>query len=335
MNELHIETTRGPLTESVHRVSAVVVDAQGRRVAWGGSPDMVTFWRSSAKPFQASPLISDGVADSFGIGDEELALICASHSSEPGHLELLDRLLERIGCTEDDLACGPHQPLSEKIARRVVRENVPVTPRWSNCSGNHAGMLALARYHGWPLAGYNEAPHPVQRRLLEEIARWTGTAVDDVVLGVDGCTTVCYGLPLPAMALAYARLAKADDEAGRRIHRAMTTYPRWVGGEGRPCTDIMAAARGSVLVKIGAEGVYGACLVGEGLGIALKVEDGGMRSAPIALIEVLRQLADRGLAGSVREWLGAVERHAGIPVRDTRGAVIGELRPAGALRFSA
>jgi len=336
MTELRIETVRGPMVESVHRVSAVVVDTTGRRLAWSGDPELVTFWRSAAKPFQAIPVVDDGAADRFGLSSEDLALICASHSSERAHLEATDRLLARLDCSESDLACGGHPPLSEDVARDVVRRGVEPSPRWSNCSGNHAGMLALAKHHGWDTGSYHRQGHPVQDRLLAEIATWTDVPVPDIVLGVDGCTTVCYGLPLAAMALAYARLGASALPAAERIREAMRAHPLIVGGHQRPCSDIIHAAGGAVIVKIGAEGVYGATVVDAGIGIALKVEDGGMRSAPIALLAILRQLVAHGtISATFDEWLDEVAQHATVPLSNTRGEVTGMLRPAGQLHFSA
>jgi L-asparaginase II len=336
MIELRIETVRGPMVESVHRVSAVVVDTVGRRLAWSGDPDLVTFWRSAAKPFQAIPVVGDGAADRFGLSSEDLALICASHSSEPAHLEVIDRLLTRLQCSESDLACGGHPSLSEEVARDVTCRGVEPTPRWSNCSGNHAGMLALAKHHGWDTASYHREGHPVQDRLLAEIAKWTDVPASDIVLGVDGCTTVCYGLPLAAMALAYARLGASALPAAQTIRQAMTAHPLIVGGHQRPCSDIIHAAGGAVIVKIGAEGVYGATVVDAGVGIALKVEDGGMRSAPIALLAIVRQLVAHGtIPAAFDEWLDEVAQHAIVPISNTRGAMTGMLRPAGRLHFSA
>jgi L-asparaginase II len=222
---LRIEATRGDLIESAHPVSVAVVDRGGALVAHAGDAELVTFWRSAAKPFQALPMVADCAADRFGLGSEEVALACASHSSEPIHVALALRLLEKIGCTERDLACGPHPPLSPAVAEQVIRDGTTLTAAWSNCSGKHAGMLALARHHGWPTAGYERAGHPVQQRLLSEIARWTGVPEASVVCAVDGCATVCYGVPLRAMALAYARFGTAEADAPARLRSAMMEHP--------------------------------------------------------------------------------------------------------------
>src|ERR1051326_7654832 len=207
--ELRVEATRGELVESVHPVPAAGLAARGRLLAASRDPDLVTWWRSAAKPFQALPLVEDGAADRFGFSEEELALVTASHSSEPRHLELISRILEKAGIVEEALACGIHTPLSAAVAAAVARGAVMMTPRWSNCSGKHAGMLALAKHRGWPLAGYQSAGHPVQDRILGTIAEWTGAPCREIRLAVDGCTAVCFGLSLRRMALGYARLGAA------------------------------------------------------------------------------------------------------------------------------
>lgn len=325
-----VEATRGDLVESTHAVTATVVDASGTLVASAGDPDLVTYWRSAAKPFQALPMVADGAADRFGLGADAIALACASHSSEPEHVALASRMLAAIGCAESDLACGPHPPLSNAVQELAIRNGTTLTPTWSNCSGKHTGMLALARHHGWPTAGYERAGHPVQERLLEEVVRWTGVPRDAVVQGVDGCTTVCFGLPLRAMALAYARLGVSDEPAAVRVRGAMLAHPQLVGGLRRLCTDLMRESGGRVLAKVGAEGVYSAAWPEQRLGIALKVADGENRAAQVALLGVLRQLGDalgKGLP------LAALAPYGEPPIRNTRRGQTGSLRAAGALRF--
>ena len=333
MTDLHIEATRGELVESVHRISVAVVDAEGRLVAESGDPDLVTYWRSAAKPFQAMPLVAEGAADRFGFDSRELALCCASHSSEPEHLAVTDAILVKIGLTEQALACGPHTPLSSAVAEEALRKGTRITPRWSNCSGKHAGMLALARHRGWPVEGYNRLDHPVQQRILEELVRWTGSARDDIYCSVDGCNTVCFGLTLRGMAVAYARFGEAGDPAASRLRDAMMKHPGLVGGTGRPCTDLMAAFKGELIAKIGAEGVYSASLPRHGLGIALKAEDGDMRSAPIALVAILQQVLGYLEDQPGSEALKTTPHHATVPIRNTRGLVTGALSASGTLRF--
>jgi L-asparaginase II len=333
MSSFVIESTRSGFVESVHHVSVAVVDAKGALVASAGDPERISMWRSAAKPFQALPLVKDGAADRFGFGARELALSCASHSSEPVHREVCAGMLRAAGCEESQLACGPHPPLSQAVADEALRQGTTISPRWSNCSGKHAGMLALARHRGWPTEGYERAGHPVQERILDEVSHWTGVARGELLQAVDGCTAVCFGLPLRAMATAYARWGVADEAPARRLREAMWAHPELIAGTGRLCTELMAVARGRVLAKVGAEGIYSAAVPELGLGLALKVEDGDMRCSPPALLEVLRQVLER-YAGKVAVPLEGLAHHVEPLQRNTRGVVTGSLRAAGRLLFS-
>jgi L-asparaginase II len=334
--DFRVESTRGDLVESIHRISLAVVDRDGRLVASAGDPELVTFWRSAAKPFQAMPVVQDGAADRFGFDSRDLALTCASHSSEPVHLEVAGGMLKKIGLGEEALACGPHPPLSPEVAEQVLRRGTVLTPRWSNCSGKHAGMLALALAHDWPVAGYERRGHPVQARLLEEVERWTGVAGGAMRFGVDGCTVVCFGLPLQAMARAYARFGVSTEPAALRLRSALAAHPELIAGRGRLCTDLLAATAGGVIAKVGAEGIYCAAIPEAGLGLALKVEDGDTQSSAPALLGVLRALAARGQVGlTPEEWPALVLRHGEPVTLNTRGVSTGVIRSAGALRFLA
>ena len=338
---MRVEQVRGGAVEAWHDVHVAVVDAAGKLVAKVGDPDLVTFWRSAAKPFQALPLAADGVLERFAITSEELALCCASHSSEPQQVAIVRDLLSKIECSERDLLCGPHPPLSENVARDYASRGVRLTAVYSNCSGKHAGMLALARHHGWPTEFYTRVEHPVQQRCLEEVSRWTDLPKHEIRTAVDGCGVVCYGLPLRNMAGAYARLGRREkgevrdgaDRASRphrevplpspfsRIVDAMLRHPELVAGEGRPCTELMRAHPGRVLAKVGAEGVYCALLVRDGLGVALKVADGHGLAAALALAAVLEELGVRPRPASLGPR----------PNVNTRGETVGELRVNGGL----
>ncbi len=332
---MRVEQLRGGVVEAWHEVHVAVVDSTGGLVARTGDPELVTFWRSAAKPFQALPLVEDGAAARVGLTSEELALACASHSSEPDQVARVRELLGKIGCSERDLLCGPHPPLSDRVAQDYQTRGLRLTAVYSNCSGKHAGMLALARHHGWLTEFYTRLEHPVQQRCLAEVSRWTEVGVGDIRTAVDGCGVVCFGLPLRNMALAYARLAIADfglpiaDSKGVRpirspqsaIVESMLRYPDLIAGEGRPCTEIMRAHPGRVIAKVGAEGVYCALLTQERLGVALKVADGHAVASALAMAAVL-------------EELGLRPRPAGLTARpnvNTRGETVGELRVKGGL----
>ncbi|MEX2155293.1 MAG: asparaginase [Gemmatimonadales bacterium] len=309
-----VENRRGSVVESRHTVHVAVVDEAGQLVAQAGDPSFVTFWRSAAKPFQALPLVEDGVVERFGLTRPDLALTCASHSSEPSQVALVREFLQKIGCSERDLMCGPHRPLSDAVAKDYETRGVRLTAVYSNCSGKHAGMLALAKHHGWPTEFYARIEHPVQQRCLAEVSRWTDVPAKQIGVAVDGCGVACFALPLRSMAWAYARLEG-------QILEAMMLHPELIAGEGRPCTEMMRAHPGRVVAKVGAEGVYSAILVREGLGVTLKVEDGHSVASSLAIAAVLAEL---GLKPQPASLLTR-------PITNSRGETVGEMRVNGGL----
>lgn len=320
-----VEVVRGAIVESRHAVHAAVVDSGGQLRAWVGDPDWVTFFRSGAKPFQALPLVRDGAIDRFGLTFEELALCCGSHSGEARHLATAVSMLQKIGVDAESLACGPHPPIHEQTRRDLAEEGLEPVRLHNNCSGKHVGMLALARVHGWEIAGYNRPEHPVQGRILSEVARWAEVPFEAIGMGTDGCGAVCFALPLRQMARAYANLAAAA-RAGERdatyIVGAMTNYPEMVAGEGRLCTDLMEQTAGRLFAKVGAEGLYCVGVPGAELGVAVKVEDGSSRAVGPAILTVLRQL---DLISE--DDLSALWSHAYPDVYNTCGDLVGQLRP--------
>lgn len=335
MDAIAVEVRRGGTVESVHRVHAAAWRGGGPLASWG-DPGLFTFWRSAAKPFQVLPVVADGAADQAGFTSAELALACASHSSEAVHVTTAREMLRKLGLDEGALACGPHPPLSPRMADLVVREHVTMTPAWCNCSGKHASMLALAQAHRWPLAGYESLGHPVQDRILREMGRWTGLAAGDFGLGVDGCTAVSVALPLRAMALAYAKFGVSEEPAAVRLRQAIVAHPLMIAGEGRLCTDLLAATGGKIFAKLGADGIYSAMIPAARLGLTLKVEDGDTRALGPALLGVLDWLAQKVDLGIDPATLpGTVRRHAALPAINTRGVETGSLRAAGTPHFLA
>lgn len=333
MSELAVVAIRGALVESRHRVSAAVVTADGRLVAEAGDPDAATFWRSATKPFQLLPLVEDGGIEAFGLDRAMLALACGSHNAEQVHRDIGARWLSAVGLTEHDLACAGHPSLSPRIALEMARDRVTPSPLWSNCSGKHAAMLALARRNDWPLAGYEQRGHPVQDRVETTVSRWTATPRADLVWGIDGCTAAAVALPVRAMALGYARLGASAEAAARTVRDAMMSEPYMVAGEDRLDTLLMQAWPGRIIVKIGAEGVYSAGLPGLGVGIALKVEDGDMKCAGIALLAIVHDVAARLDAGG--SWpVDALDAWRSPQIRNTRGVSTGRWDVTGALHYT-
>ena len=331
-----VEVRRGSIVESRHRGHVIAVDATGRTIASLGQPETVTYLRSSAKPFQAVPLVASGAADRFGFTEKEIAIACASHNGEPIHTETVAGMLSKIGLDASALKCGIHEPYNTEVAETLVREGKRPTVLHNNCSGKHTGMLALALHLGAPVETYDQPDHPVQQAILRAVSEFSGVAAKEIALAVDGCGAPVFGLPVRAMALMYARLVAAppgfgDDTlraAAERIFRAMTAYPEIVGGRAeRLDTKVMFAGRGEVVSKVGAEGVYTAGVKAndswpQGLGIALKIEDGeDRRSRPTVVIETLRQL--NVLDAEALEELTPYSRFV---VRNHRGDAVGEVR---------
>ena len=324
--DLDVVATRGGLVESRHQVHAAVVDASGRVVARARDPELATFWRSCAKPFQVMPLLDAGGFDEIGWGIEELALACASHGGEPEHVSIAGSMLRDLGLEEGDLACGPHEPLAARGAKLVREAGARPGRLHNNCSGKHAAMLARATSAGWATVGYEREAHPVQQAALDTVAGWTELPAERIARAVDGCGVVVFGLPLRNMAGAYARLAAAaarGEATPNRIVDAMTWHSFLVGGTDRFDTALMEASGGRVLAKVGAEGVHTVAALDLGLGLAVKAEDGAARAQYPAVLRALQHV------GALPDPLPPrLDDYLRRPVRNTRGEVVGELRPA-------
>jgi L-asparaginase II len=324
MAEAVIEVRRGDIVESQHVVHIAVVDGKGQLRAHAGEPGLVAFARSAIKPLQTVPLVEDGVVEKFSFNESELALSCASHSGEARHVAGVQSMLRKIGAAEEALACGAHIPLGRQAAQELTEQRVQPTRVHNNCSGKHAGMLALARLHGWPLAGYHQAGHPVQDRMQNELGRWADMNSDDFATAIDGCGVITFALPMDRLALAFARFAAAArraEKAPAAIVQAMVRNPEYVAGSERLCTELMRVARGRIFAKVGAEGVYCAGVPGAELGIALKVADGATRAAEPALIATLKALAILS-----DDEVAELTKFAEPDITNTRGERVGMLR---------
>jgi L-asparaginase II len=323
--DLDVVVTRGAILESRHRVHAAVADDRGDVIGVAGDESVVTAWRSCAKPMQMASVIAAGIPDAVGWGDDELALACASHAGEPEHVAIASRMLESIGLEEGDLACGAHEPLSKRGAKLLRDAGLHPTRLHNNCSGKHAAMLAHAMRTLEGALGYQRVEHSVQRASLEMVARWAGIPAHRVLVGVDGCGVPTFGLPVRAMAIAFARFAAAaerGDEIPRRVVGAMRSRPFLIGGTDRFDTVILEDTGGDVIAKVGAEGMHSVAVPSRGLGIAIKVEDGSQRAQHIAVIRLLQLL--RILPADLGGRLAAFAR---TPVVNTRGETVGELAP--------
>lgn len=323
-----VEVTRGPLAESRHRGQIVVVDAGGNLRHALGDPEVMVCMRSLAKPFQALPVLTTGAADAFGFGPPELALFSGSISGQDFQTELVAQVLSSIGLTPEALQCGVHPPLHRPTAQALTKAGLKPTALHHTCAAKHAGMLSLCVHHGWPIEGYLNPAHPVQQLILGTVARMVGVPKARIKVAIDGCSLPTFYVPLKNIALGYARLAAAQkgSPAGTLLE-AILTHPRHIAGDGRLETEAMQAMPEKIFAKSGAEGGYALALVAEGLGVALKVEDGGQRALNPAIVAILEQLGVLPL--TAREALAAYRRP---PVLNHRKQEVGWIQPAFALQ---
>ncbi len=314
-----ILSERGGSLESTRRGHVVVVNDRGDLVHSIGDDEYCTFYRSAVKPFQVLPLMESDFFESFGFEDRHVAVMVASHSSQPEHSKVVREVLRKAGVTEADLECGAHAPAHEPSRDRLARAGRTPGAIHNNCSGKHAGMLALAKGNGWPLTGYIHADHPVQiaaRRAVEEV---TGVTLDDARSGIDGCGIPTHSASIRGLAHGFARMATGAFEGRRkaamvRVRESMMKFPVLIAGEGRSDTDLMAARPGAVFSKVGAKGVLGMGIPERGLGVAIKIEDGFLADIGLAAMHVLRLLGiapwnmENGGSGAttqiVRNWAG-------------------------------
>ena len=319
------EVTRGEEVESLHAGSVAVVDTRGQVLFAAGDPECLTFTRSTIKPFQAAPFIAAGGVARFGLDSRELALLCASHSGQEMHVQAVESILAKAGCTERQLGCGCHVPLRYSLDA-LPPPGAVFTQVHHNCSGKHSGFLAACVQHGWPTADYLNPAHPLQQAVRRSVAHFAGMPEAQLKMGIDGCSAPNYAMPLSRLALSFARLAQdgSDSEYGdapATLHAAMTAHPELMSGTGRTDVAFMQSAPGDWVAKIGAEGVQAIGIRSAGLGIAVKLADGNARALCTATIAVLQQIGllpnpeDSPLAAWVRPQ---ARNYAGIRTGETR-----------------
>lgn len=320
---------RGGRCESWHLGAASVVTPGGETVARAGDPTVATYIRSAAKPFQALPLVEGGGLAAFDLDAADLAIVCASHSGRPEHVERVAALLARAGLSPEQLACGVHWPYDAE-ARRTLREaGERPTVLHNNCSGKHTGMLMACKLAGWPLESYLDPEHPLQQMISRAVAELIGVTAEEIEMAVDGCGAPCFYMSLNQAARAYAALADPElagcgaprAEALRRIAEAMASAPAMIAGAGEFTTRLIEVTGGRVIGKEGAEGFYALAIRGPvALGAAFKIADGGDRARPGAALELLRQLGS--LAESEMEKLRS---YYAPEVRNRGGVAVGRI----------
>lgn len=324
-----VEVTRGELVECRHRGSLAVVDSAGEVICAIGDIEQRVFPRSAIKALQALPLVESGAAEALELDDAELALACSSHNGEAVHVSAARVMLLKAGLSEEDLECGTHWPKRlEDVAALVRADEVP-GPLYNNCSGKHAGFLTLAKVLGMPTRGYVSKDHPIQQEIRKVIEEFTCAPVSEDACGIDGCSIPTYASPLKGLARAFAVFGTGEGlepdraDACEKLYEACVNEPFMVAGTGRFCTDVMAAFRGRVFAKTGAEGVFCASVPELGYGIALKCDDGATRGSEAMMATCLEIMLD--LSVEERKVLARFANPAVLTRKDVKA---GEVRPS-------
>jgi len=285
--ELEVHLLREGIVESTHRVTAVVCDGRGRLLSVAGKAELSSFIRSALKPFQALVVASTGTMERYDLTDRDLAIICGSHQGTIEQARQVFNVLWRCDTDADMLQC----PIPEG----------KTSPLQHNCSGKHAGMLAVCRQRNWPLNTYLHRSHPVQKLIVDKIGELLSMPGEELVRARDDCGAPTYAMRLSQMATLYAQLASGDNLDLERIVRAMVYHPTLVAGEGVFDTELMRLTEGELVSKSGAEGIQCLGRIGEGMGLAIKVRDGAKRAKYAVAIQILKQLG--WLSPSVAETL--------------------------------
>lgn len=284
---------RGGLVEAIHRAHVAVVDSNGRLLYSSGDPDHVTYTRSCIKPVQALPVLYLGAAEGYSFTDEEVVMICASHSGEEKHLKIIKGIMEKVGISIDDLGCPGHAPFHKDTAKEL---NGSFTRLHDNCSGKHTGAIALCKHKGWDISKYLDLDHPLNMIIMETISSLSGIAVEDIHLGKDGCDIPNYGIPISKMAYLFARIGDPGDSDWRpymeRIRDVFLEYPYLIAGTDRFDTIAMKDYPGILISKAGAAGLQSMALKTEDgwVGISIKIEDGAYPAVETLSCRILEEL---------------------------------------------
>jgi len=327
--DLFVEVTRNGSVESRHYGAAVVCDYQGNIIESWGDTGQLVFPRSALKPMLAINLLETGASDHYVLSDAELSLACSSHQGEKIHQDLVVSWLQRLGISEESLACGAVLPENTESAHQILLSGQQGRRIHHNCSGKHCGMLATALHLGMPLCDYHLLEHPLQQMLMEILSDTANVDLKQFPIGIDGCGLPAPTMPLLSLGHATARFAKpvemsaARAQAIYRLHQAITNEPLYIAGRGTVVSALNELSKGTILAKTGAEGIVTAALPVEGLGVAVKIGDGNSRASSVALLAILDHVGM--LVDDMKQQLQA---HISPKIENSRGLVVGEIRPA-------
>lgn len=295
-NPVLVQTCRGDLIENHHRGAYVVVDTDGDVLAAAGNFQSIIYARSSLKPINVLAMITSGAADALSVTDQEIVLACASHNGDDIHVNLVREWLERLGLSYHDLECGIHAPMGKSANKALRAAGQNPTALHNACSGKHAGFMTLAKHMGYPIKGYSHMGSATQEHVMSVAAEILGIDKNTAPRGVDGCCIPMMGMSILNLAKGMARLANpygVSDGlrlACERVTRSVQAHPELIAGTGRFCTDVISLTDGEVLVKMGADGVFAGWIPSKKWGIALKIDDGNLKAAEVAMAALLKQL---------------------------------------------
>lgn len=333
-SEVLVHVKRGNIVECAHRGYIAVVDYKGNVLASVGNPQHVTYARSTVKPLQALPLLESGAAESFGLTDEELVVVCSSHSGQDAHVHNVQSILRKAGVDQLCIQCGPHLPLHKDTAKRMRERGEEPIPLHNNCSGKHAGMLALGQYIGADLSTYLQLLNPIQQHMLHTVADMCKLSAEQLETGIDGCGVPVFAMPIEKLGYAMACFGHPIDlpekraEACRRLIGAIQKYPLHLAGETRFETELMQITNSKVIAKSGADGIFILTVPNKGMGIVIKAEDGSHRAVFPTVVETLKQLE---LIDA--NQLKALKRFHQQDNVNWAGTKVGEIRPVFTLQF--
>lgn len=283
MNPILVEVKRGGVVESFHRGVICIVDRDGNVIYSEGDVHQLCYPRSALKFFQQIPLLTSGAADAFGFTSKELAVMCGSHGGEPEHVEMVDSILHKIGLQRENLLCGAQVPSGRQAANALQASGMKPEAIHNNCSGKHAGFLAMSVFLGAPAEDYLDPEHPVQKEIRKVCAEFHSYGEQQMVTALDGCSAPIYSIPVYNQALAYMRLVNPEfgdqttQKACRRLVEAVSEHPMMIAGTERYCTDLIRTCSKELVGKTGAEGIFSIAFHKEVLGATIKIDDGKMQ----------------------------------------------------------
>ncbi len=329
MNPILVEVRRGGVLESFHRGVVCVVDAQGEIIFSKGDIEQISYPRSAMKLFQHIPLISSGIHKVFEFSSKEISIMCGSHNGENQHQEVVYSILDKLGLNESHLKCGAQKPTLKSDYEELIRTGKPEMQVHNNCSGKHAGFLALCKKKGYDIESYLEFDHKLQKEIRKTVSVYYEVDENDLITGIDGCSAPTFAMPVKNMAIAFKNLCnpnsnitKVQYKASQVILESIKKHPEMLAGTNRYCTDLIKVTEGRIIGKTGADGIYSLVIPSEGIGITVKIDDGKMGPQYQVVQEILK----------INGWVSQkeynkLEEYRKIELRNFSGKVVGESFP--------